>query len=191
MRCSEGEVVNYPNLIQNDLYFINAVVARLVIKLVSKLFAFILCYHSLQQYKLIRKTIQIHSHHSLQQYNVIVMIFLSLHLKNLMLTTALRSFCMVYFLVFLKKKLQFNPLDCLHLNFNSYFFLFIIIGLGLFVCFQFHHSISIYWILYSWIWSLLFGFLIFILGHFVKKLVVFNFIIQFKLIVLCFLIWFF
>jgi len=104
------------------LYFINAVVARLVIKLVSKLFAFILCYHSLQQYKLIRKTIQIHSHHSLQQYNVIVMIFLSLHLKNLMLTTALRSFCMVYFLVFLKKKLQFNPLDCLHLNFNSYFF---------------------------------------------------------------------
>jgi hypothetical protein len=58
-----------------------------------------------------------------------------------------------------------------------------------FICFQFYYSISIYQILYSPIWSSFFWFLIFFLGFFIKVLLVFNFIIQFKLMVLCFLIW--
>jgi hypothetical protein len=58
-----------------------------------------------------------------------------------------------------------------------------------FICFKFHPSISIYQILYLPIWSSFFRFLIFIIGPFVKILVVFNFIIQFKLMILYFLIW--
>jgi hypothetical protein len=52
-----------------------------------------------------------------------------------------------------------------------------------------YYSITIHQILYSLMWSSFFGFLIFILGHFVRVLVTFNFILQFKLIVLCFQIW--
>jgi hypothetical protein len=58
-----------------------------------------------------------------------------------------------------------------------------------FICFQFHHSISIYQILYFLMWSSFFRILIFILSLFVKILVFFNFITQFKLMVLYFLIW--
>jgi hypothetical protein len=58
-----------------------------------------------------------------------------------------------------------------------------------FICFQFYHSILIYQILYSPIQSSFFEFLIFFLGHFVKVLLVFNFIIQFKFSELYFLIW--
>ena len=59
-----------------------------------------------------------------------------------------------------------------------------------FICFQFYHSILIYQILYSPIQSSFFEFLIFFLGHFVKVLLVFNFIIQFKFSELYFPIWF-
>ena len=55
-----------------------------------------------------------------------------------------------------------------------------------FICFQFHHWISIYQILHSSIWSTLFRFLIFCLGLFVKHLLVYNFMIQFKLMVFFF-----
>jgi hypothetical protein len=58
-----------------------------------------------------------------------------------------------------------------------------------FICFQFYHSIIIYQILYSLIWSSFFGFLIFYFCTFVNVLLIFNFIIQFKLKVLCFPIW--
>ena len=40
-----------------------------------------------------------------------------------------------------------------------------------FICFQFHHWIPIYQILYSLIWSSLFGFLIFCLGLFFETLI--------------------
>jgi hypothetical protein len=46
-----------------------------------------------------------------------------------------------------------------------------------FIYFQFHYSILIYQILYYLMWSLFFGFLVFIIDLFVKVLVVFNFII--------------
>jgi len=59
-----------------------------------------------------------------------------------------------------------------------------------FICFQFYHWIIIYQMLYSLIWSSFFKFLILYLGIFVNVLLIFNFIIQFKLKVLCFLIWF-
>jgi hypothetical protein len=55
-----------------------------------------------------------------------------------------------------------------------------------FICFQFYHWILIYQILYFPIWSSFSGFLIFYFSLFIKVLLVFNFIIQFKLIVLCF-----
>ena len=55
-----------------------------------------------------------------------------------------------------------------------------------FICFQFHPSISIYQKLYFPIWFLFFWFLFFSLSPFIKVLVVFNFILQFKLMVLCF-----
>jgi len=58
-----------------------------------------------------------------------------------------------------------------------------------FICFQFYFWILIYQILYSPIWSSFFEFLIFYLGHFIKVLLVFNFIIQLKFLVLCFSIW--
>jgi hypothetical protein len=58
-----------------------------------------------------------------------------------------------------------------------------------FIFFQFHIWILIYQLLYSPIWSSFFEFLIFYLGHFIKVLLVFNFIIQFKFLVLCFSIW--
>ena len=55
-----------------------------------------------------------------------------------------------------------------------------------FICFQFHLSILNYQILYCSMWYSFFGFLIFILSTFVKVLIVFNFIIQFRLMVLFF-----
>jgi hypothetical protein len=55
--------------------------------------------------------------------------------------------------------------------------------------FQFHQWIPIYQILYFSIWSLFFEFLIFYLNHFVKVLLIFNFFLQFKLMVLYFSIW--
>jgi hypothetical protein len=54
-----------------------------------------------------------------------------------------------------------------------------------FICFQFHPSIPIYHILHSPIRSSFF-FLLFFLGSFIKDLLVFNFILQFKLMVLYF-----
>jgi len=71
------------------------------------------------------------------------------------------------------------------LIFNFWSWLFCII----FIYFQFHHSIPIYKILYSPMRSLFFGFFIFFLGFIVRVLVIFNFIIQFKLMVLFFSIW--
>jgi len=71
------------------------------------------------------------------------------------------------------------------LNFNFWPWFFCII----FIYFQFHHSILIYKILYSSMWSLFFGFFIFFLGSIVRVLVIFDFIIQFKLMVLYFSIW--
>jgi hypothetical protein len=58
-----------------------------------------------------------------------------------------------------------------------------------FICFQFHLSIIFYQILYFSTWSLLFWFWFFFFSPFIKVLLVFNFIIQFKLMVLCFSIW--
>jgi len=43
-----------------------------------------------------------------------------------------------------------------------------------FICFQFHHSISLYQILYSPIWSSFFWFLIFFLGFFYKSSISFQ-----------------
>ena len=56
------------------------------------------------------------------------------------------------------------------------------------ICFQFYSSIPIYQILYYPLWSSFYGFLIFIISHFIKNLVIFYFILQFKLLVLYFLI---
>lgn len=56
------------------------------------------------------------------------------------------------------------------------------------IYFQFYSSISIYQILYYPLWSLFYGFLIFIISPFIKILVIFYFILQFKLLLLYFLI---
>jgi hypothetical protein len=94
-----------------------------------------------------------------------------------------------HFLSFPLQKLQFYPLGCWYFNSNPIILISHILS-SLFcknlVCFQFYHWISIYQILYSPIWSSFFGFLFFCFSLFVKVLMVFNFIIQFKLMVLCF-----
>jgi hypothetical protein len=59
-----------------------------------------------------------------------------------------------------------------------------------FICFQYNSSILIYQILYSLTWFLFFLFLIFFVNSLVKDLLVFNFILQLKFMVLCYLIWF-
>jgi hypothetical protein len=55
-----------------------------------------------------------------------------------------------------------------------------------FICFQFYPSILIYQISYSSMWSSFFIFLNFIVCSFIRVLVVFNLIIQFKLMILFF-----
>jgi hypothetical protein len=55
-----------------------------------------------------------------------------------------------------------------------------------FICFQFYPSILIYQISYSSMWSSFFIFLNFIVCSFIRVLVVFNLIIQFKLMILIF-----
>ena len=95
------------------------------------------------------------------------------------------------FFSLLSQKITTWPFWLLVFQLQSLFFWFLIFDLNpfveVFICFQFHHSILIYHILYS-MWSSFFQFLFFFLSLFVKDLVVFNFIFQLKLMVLHFLI---
>jgi hypothetical protein len=87
------------------------------------------------------------------------------------------------------EKLQLGLLGCGYFNFSFIFLISIFLSWPFyknFICFQFHLSILNYQILYCPMWYSFFGFLIFILSTFVKVLIVFNFIIQFKLMVLFF-----
>jgi len=98
-------------------------------------------------------------------------------------------FSFLFFL--LHQELHLGPICYLYFNFSPYFFNFCSWSFyRSFICFQFRPSIPIYQILYFLIWSLFFLFLIFFFDFFVKVLLVFNFIIQSKLMVLCFSIWF-
>jgi hypothetical protein len=102
-----------------------------------------------------------------------------------------RPFFLLFYL--LPKKLQLDHLCCWYYNFSFYFFLFFLVFVLDFfcrslICFWFHNSIPIYQISYFLILSLFFLFL-FISYSFYKGFIWFNFILQFKLMVLSFSIW--
>ena len=81
------------------------------------------------------------------------------------------------------------PYWLLIFQFQFLFFWFLILSWSfcrIFIYFQFHHSITIYQILYSPIWLSFLWFLVFCLCLFVWVLLIFNFTIQFKLMVLYF-----
>jgi hypothetical protein len=94
-------------------------------------------------------------------------------------------FSFLFFL--LPQELHLGPVCFLYFNFSPYFFNFCFWSFyRSFICFQFHHSIPIYQILYFLIWSLFFLFLIVFFDFFVKVLLVFNFILQSKLVLIFF-----
>jgi len=85
-----------------------------------------------------------------------------------------------FFIFLLPWKFQLGPFCCLILLiFNLYYWLFC----KSFICFQFYPSIPNCHYYFFSIWSLFFFISIVFLGHFVKFLLVFNFIIQSKFMV--------
>jgi len=102
--------------------------------------------------------------------------------------TSLLSISLFYFLSPLMKITSWYSFLFLF-QFQSLFFWFMIFFpcfLKNFYLFQSNNSIPIYHISFFLIWSLLFLFLFVFLSHFVKVLLVLNFIIQLKFMVYCF-----